>query len=87
VRTRQRSALAKFLAERGIATGIHYPVPGHRQPAVASYRPSPLPHTEHIVDEILTLPLSAGHTEDEIGEVCAAIHAFFEERVAGGKPS
>jgi len=87
VRTGQRSALAKFLAERGIATGIHYPVPGHRQPAVASYRPSPLPHTEHIVDEILTLPLSAGHTEDEIGEVCAAIHAFFEERVAGGKPS
>lgn len=54
---------------------------------VARYRPSPLPHTEHIVDEILTLPISAGHTEDEIGEVCAAIHAFFEERVAGGKPS
>jgi dTDP-4-amino-4,6-dideoxygalactose transaminase len=87
VRTPQRAALAKFLAGRGIATGIHYPVPSHRQPAVERYEPWPLPRTERLVDEILSLPMSAGHTEAEVSEVCAAIHAFFEERVAGGRPS
>src|SRR5439155_7711591 len=34
IRTRARDALAKALKERGIATGIHYPVASHKQPAV-----------------------------------------------------
>ena len=87
VRTPQRTALARFLAERGIATGIHYPVPSHRQPAVERYAPSPLPRTERIVDEILTLPMSADHAAAEIDEVCAVIRAFFGDRVVEGKPS
>jgi dTDP-4-amino-4,6-dideoxygalactose transaminase len=78
VRTEERDRLAGFLKERGIATGIHYPVPGHRQPAVEYLRPGPLEHTERIVKQILTLPISAGHTELEIDEVTAAVRAFFE---------
>jgi dTDP-4-amino-4,6-dideoxygalactose transaminase len=54
---------------------------------VERYEPGPLPRTERLVDEILSLPMSAGHTEAEVSEVCAAIHAFFEERVAGGRRS
>ncbi|HET7874843.1 MAG TPA: DegT/DnrJ/EryC1/StrS family aminotransferase [Methylomirabilota bacterium] len=77
VRTPKRDALAKFLKERGIATGIHYPVPGHKQPAVEHLNPPALPHTERIVQEILTLPISAGHTEAEIDEVVTAVRAFF----------
>ena len=78
VRTPQRDALAAFLAERGIQTGIHSPVPTHRQPALERYAAPPLPRTERLVTEILTLPLSAGHTVDEIDEVAAAVRAFFE---------
>jgi dTDP-4-amino-4,6-dideoxygalactose transaminase len=77
VRTPERNRLGAFLKERGIATGVHYPVPGHRQPAVESLSPGPLPRTERLVDEILTLPMSAGHTPAEIDEVVAAVREFF----------
>ena len=77
VRTPRRAALAAFLKERGIQTGVHYPVPTHRQPAVERFAPSPLPATERLVDEILTLPISAGHTDAEIDTVATAVRAFF----------
>src|SRR5438270_1349101 len=77
VRTPRRAELAAFLKERGIQTGVHYPVPGHRQPAVEHFAPAPLPQTERLVDEILTLPISAGHTDAEIDTVAMAVRAFF----------
>jgi dTDP-4-amino-4,6-dideoxygalactose transaminase len=77
VRTPRRDALAKFLKDRGIATGIHYPVPGHRQPAVEHLNAPELPRTEQAVKEILSLPISAGHTDAEIDEVIDAVRAFF----------
>jgi dTDP-4-amino-4,6-dideoxygalactose transaminase len=80
VRTPERDALAKFLKERGIATGIHYPVASHQQPAVESFDPPALPRTERIVKEILTLPISAGHTTAEVDEVIAAVKEFSRVR-------
>jgi dTDP-4-amino-4,6-dideoxygalactose transaminase len=77
VATSRRAALAAFLKARGIATGIHYPVPGHRQPAVARLNPPALPRTEKLVEEILTLPMSAGHTDAEIDEVVGAVREFY----------
>ena len=76
VRTRERDALAKFLKERAIATGIHYPVPCHKQPAVEHLNPPPLPRTDRVVKEILTLPISAGHADAEVDEVITAVRAF-----------
>jgi dTDP-4-amino-4,6-dideoxygalactose transaminase len=80
IRTPERDALARFLKERSIATGIHYPVPSHKQPAVEHFNPPALPRTERIVDEILTLPISAGHTEAEVDQVVAAVKEFFRAR-------
>ncbi len=78
VRTLERGALAQSLKERGIATGIHYPVPSHKQPAVEHLTPGPLERTERLVEEILTLPISAGHTDAEVDEVIAGVRAFFK---------
>jgi dTDP-4-amino-4,6-dideoxygalactose transaminase len=75
----ERDRLAAFLKDRGIATGIHYPVPCHQQPAAEYLAPGPLEHTERIVKQILTLPISAGHRESEIDEVVAAVRAFFKK--------
>jgi dTDP-4-amino-4,6-dideoxygalactose transaminase len=77
VRTPRRADLAAFLASRGIQTGVHYPIPTHRQPAVERFAPPPLPRTESLVEEILSLPMSADHTDGEIDRVIDAIHAFF----------
>jgi dTDP-4-amino-4,6-dideoxygalactose transaminase len=80
VRTPHRDALARFLKARGIATGIHYPVASHQQPAVEVFSPPALPRTERLVGEILTLPLSAGHREAEVDEVIAAVQEFYRAR-------
>jgi dTDP-4-amino-4,6-dideoxygalactose transaminase len=79
VRTPQRDQLAASLKDKGVATGIHYPVACHRQPAVEHLKSRALEHTDRIVKEILTLPISAGHTEAEIDEVVAGVRAFFKK--------
>ena len=77
VRTPRRAELAAFLTARGIQTGIHYPVATHQQLAVERFAGAPLPETERLVGEILTLPISAGHSEAEIDAVAVAIREFF----------
>jgi dTDP-4-amino-4,6-dideoxygalactose transaminase len=77
VRTSRRDELAAFLKARGVQTGIHYPVPTHRQPAVERFSPPALPVTEQLAKEILTLPISAGHTVTEIDTVAVAVREFF----------
>ena len=77
VRTPRRQELAAHLKARGIQTGVHYPVASHRQPAVEQFVQGALPATERLVNEILTLPISAGHTEDEIDAVVDAVRSFF----------
>jgi dTDP-4-amino-4,6-dideoxygalactose transaminase len=77
VATARRDELAAFLAARGVQTGVHYPVPCHRQPAVERLTPTVLLRTEKVADEILSLPLSAGHSDAEIDEVVAAVREFF----------
>ncbi|MEA1996607.1 MAG: DegT/DnrJ/EryC1/StrS family aminotransferase [Gemmatimonadota bacterium] len=75
VRTRARDRLAGFLKERGIATNIHYPVPIHQQKAFAhlGYSRGDFPVAEEASGEILSLPLCADITEDEVREVCRAV--------------
>ena len=77
VRTPRRAELAAHLKAHGVQTGVHYPVPSHRQPAVEHFMQGALPATDRLVDEILTLPISAGHTEQEIDAVIDAVRSFF----------
>ena len=79
IRLADRAKLAEFLKERGIQTGVHYPVAGHQQPAVEALKPPALPRTERVVNEILTLPISPGHTEVEIDQVAQAVREYFKK--------
>jgi dTDP-4-amino-4,6-dideoxygalactose transaminase len=49
----------------------------HRQPAVQWLAAPALPETERLGHEILSLPISADHTEAEIDEIAAAVREFF----------
>jgi dTDP-4-amino-4,6-dideoxygalactose transaminase len=80
VRTPRRDALATFLWNRGIQTGLHYPVPSHRQPALERLEPSVMAWTERLAREVLSLPISAQHTEAEIDTVVTAVRDFFREQ-------
>ena len=68
VQVEQRDRLQSLLAAEGIATGIHYPVPIHLQPAYAAlgHRPGDYPVAESVAARVLSLPLFAELTEDEV---------------------
>jgi UDP-2-acetamido-2-deoxy-ribo-hexuluronate aminotransferase len=71
--------LQKFLSERNIETGIHYPKPNHLQPAVTGLFPfvPKLPKTELIVKEILSLPVHGEMPLADADRVCDAIREFY----------
>ncbi len=64
VRVPERDRVRALLAEAGIGTGIHYPVPVHQQPAYrgGAVVAGPLPETERAAQEILSLPMFPGLT-------------------------
>lgn len=80
IRTPRRDNLQTYLRERGIATGIHYPVPVHRQTAWrnANYRTEGLPITERYVGKILSLPMYPELDTEQIRYVAETIHTFFQ---------
>jgi dTDP-4-amino-4,6-dideoxygalactose transaminase len=67
------------LKEHGIFTGIHYPIPVHLQKAMEflGYKQGDLPVTEQVVSQILSLPMYAELTADEIEYVAESIKAFY----------
>lgn len=86
ISTPRRDALATFLAERGIETGIHYPAACHQQPAITSLfgqlykgKLPALPHTEKAVNEILSLPVYGQLSVEDVDYVCDAIAEFFKQ--------
>lgn len=78
VRTARREALQAHLAEAGVATGIHYPIPIHLQPAYADlgYQPGDFPVTEAYASEILSLPMYPGLTDAMVAYVANQIEEF-----------
>jgi dTDP-4-amino-4,6-dideoxygalactose transaminase len=79
IRAPHRDELQAWLRERGVATGIHYPIPNHLQNAVRGlgYREGDLPATETVCREILSLPMYPELTAEEIDYVVEAIKDFF----------
>jgi dTDP-4-amino-4,6-dideoxygalactose transaminase len=79
VQSSRRDELSKFLKEKGIQTGIHYPIPNHRQPAVQkALGPQPrLERTEEVVSKILSLPMYPELEKEKVDFVCAAVREFF----------
>lgn len=68
VRVKNREAVQKKLGEKGINTGLHYPVPLHQQKAYThlGYKIGGFPVTEKAAAEILSLPMFPGLTEEQI---------------------
>ena len=78
IRHKKRDALAKYLQDNGVGTGIHYPVANHQQPAMTSmYKDLPkLPRTEALVDDILSLPIYGEMSLEDAAYIADKIGAF-----------
>ncbi len=74
-----RDELMRYLAQREIHTGIHYPIPCHLQKAYRSLRQSGggFPVSEKWSRKILSLPMYPELTEREIQFVCEQITGFY----------
>ena len=79
VRTPDPDSLARFLGERGIATGRHYPDPVHLSPAYASlgYASGAFPVAEQVAREGLSLPIFPGISEAQLTAVVEGVRAYF----------
>jgi dTDP-4-amino-4,6-dideoxygalactose transaminase len=74
VRSAQRDAVQKHLAEQGVQTLIHYPVPPHQQQAYKAFSSISLPMTEEIHRSVLSLPMGPHLAADQVRQVIEAIN-------------
>jgi UDP-N-acetyl-3-dehydro-alpha-D-glucosamine 3-aminotranferase len=76
VRLANRDAARKALAEAGVASGVYYPIPLHRQPVFEKeFGGLALPAAEAAAHEVLSLPIYPQLTDEQIRHVCGALRA------------
>ena len=77
IRAKNRDTLREKLAGAAIATGLHYPIPLHLQPAYRhlGYSVGDFPMAEQLAKECLSLPMFPELHQTEVDRVCRAIIA------------
>ena len=79
IRHEERDKLKEFLKEKGIATGIHYPIPVHLQPSMREYGNVKLEVTEKIAREILSIPMHPQMEREDVEYVANAIKEWLRK--------
>lgn len=73
VRHPKRDALRAWLLDNGIKTEVHYPIPPHRQKAMVGILSGSYPIADELHTTELSLPISVGHSADNIRTVCTVL--------------
>jgi dTDP-4-amino-4,6-dideoxygalactose transaminase len=81
VRVTDRKRVQAALIERGVQSGVHYPVPCHLQPPLRRYAERPLPVVEQTAGELLSLPMFPHMTSAQLDRVCRALDEALGEVV------
>ena len=76
IRCPEREALQAYLKEAGVQTLIHYPIAPHKQQALSGLEHGPLPITQRIHNEELSLPISPIMTMEEAEYVIRLLNKF-----------
>ena len=82
LRMDDRTAFRNHMQERGVSTGVHYPIPCHLQPLYRSHpqsRTGSLPITEAICDSVVSIPVHPHLSEREVDRVIAAVRSYQPE--------
>src|ERR1700719_2591938 len=84
VRVADREAFQAALAQAGIGTGIHYPIPLHLQKAYESlnFKQGDFPVTERVAAEIVSLPMFPQMTSEQVEEVSKRVKESVGARVS-----
>ena len=80
LQSEQREKLTQYLSEKGVATGVYYPVPLHLQKAFTNlgYREGDLPNAEYLSHRTFAIPMFAELTKAEIDYIVKTIKEFGE---------
>ena len=76
VRAQDRDDFRTYLAECGVGTDIHYATPAHQQPCYSTLTHAPLPVTDRLSGEVVSLPIAHPITPDDAREIAAVINDF-----------
>lgn len=72
----QRDDLQKYLAEKGVGTNVHYPIPPHKQECYKEWNAMSLPLTEKICRKELSLPMSPCLSEQQVDWVVRCVNEW-----------
>jgi len=76
IRCKQRDTLQVYLAEQGIQTLIHYPIPPHKQQAYKDWNDQSYPVSEKIHQEVLSLPMGPTLSMQDVDKIVDALNKF-----------
>ena len=76
IRSRTREALQQYLAENGVQTLIHYPIPPHKQQAYKEWNDLSYPISEKIHDEVMSLPIGPTLSLADVEKVIQLCNEF-----------
>ncbi len=76
VRSARRNELKEFLLQHNVKTEIHYPIAPHKQRAMQGVLSGQYPIAQELHDTELSLPISYGHTTQDIQQICEIIQKF-----------
>ncbi|WP_044870722.1 DegT/DnrJ/EryC1/StrS family aminotransferase [Pseudomonas sp. LFM046] len=74
VRSQRRDRLQQLLDKAGVQTMIHYPIAPHKQKAYTEFNHIELPITERIHEEVLSLPMDPGMTQEQVSRVIETVN-------------
>ena len=80
LKSEKRTELVKYLGEKGVSTGVYYPVPLHLQKAYLDlgYKEGDLPNSEYLSYRTFAIPQFAELTEEEKAYIVKIIKEFGE---------
>ncbi|MEM9379887.1 MAG: DegT/DnrJ/EryC1/StrS family aminotransferase [Planctomycetota bacterium] len=87
VQCAERESLRAHLDTHGVQSGLHYPLALHQQPALRHLETGALPHAARAAASVVSLPMFAGITDDQVDRVADALRTFFERSSAAAARS
>lgn len=76
VQVENRKAFMSYLNKNGVGCLIHYPIPPHKQKALVHLNTKSLPVTEHIHEQVVSLPMSPVMQKEEVDYVIQVLQKY-----------
>ena len=76
VRAEERDTFREYLAQNGVGSDIHYATPAHWQPCYSALSHAPLPVTERLANEIVSLPIAHPITPEDARAIADIINRY-----------